>query len=262
MSDAAALGSGEVPIRDAATVALLRDGPDGIETWLLTRVLGMAFAPGMCVFPGGRVDEADAQLPIPDAAAAAVATRFGDTLETARKLIGAAVRETFEETGVLLTQPRSPDLSAAREDIESGRASFGDLLAEHGLRPDVTALAPWAHWITPVGEPRRYDARFFLAALPAGARARDLTSESVVAGWVRPADGLADVEAGRRSMMPPTLITLRSLVPFATVQHVLAAAPTRQLMEVRPRLVFAPDGSASAELPDGTVLALPKGVIR
>jgi 8-oxo-dGTP pyrophosphatase MutT (NUDIX family) len=244
------------PVRDAATVVLLRDGSDGLEAWLLTRVSEMVFAAGMTVFPGGRVDHADPQLPFATDACAAIATRFGCDETLARALVGAAVRETFEETGVLLTVPGA-QLAQARADVEAGRTSFGALLREHGLAVDVDAVRPWARWVTPPNEVRRYDTRFFVAALPPDAEALDVTSESSVASWVGVRDALAEAERGERLMLPPTLFTLTSLLPFPKVADVLAAADDRPLDAVRPSLHFVGDDIV-AELPDGTSITLPR----
>src|SRR3954466_3088596 len=151
----------DVPVRDAATVVLLRDGAEGIEAWMLTRAIGMAFAGGMSVFPGGRVDDADSSLPLTGGDLPLLAGRFGCDVPTAHGLVGAAVRETFEETGVLLSVPFA-DLSGARADVERGLVSFGDLLRANGLAVDGAALHPWSRWVTPAGEARRYDTRFFV----------------------------------------------------------------------------------------------------
>jgi 8-oxo-dGTP pyrophosphatase MutT (NUDIX family) len=242
-----------VPVHDAATVVLLRDGTDGLEAWLLQRVTSMAFAAGMTVFPGGRVETTDADLPIPGAAVALAARTFDCAATMARALIGAAVRETYEETGVLLTTP-SPDLAEARADVEAGRRPFADLLHEHALTVEAAALAPWGHWVTPVGESRRYDTRFFIAALPAGAHARDVTSESAEASWVAVAEALEQVRAGSRGMLPPTVITLESLAPFGTVAEVMAAAPDRPIDTIEPRLRWSDEGGRYVELPDGRTM--------
>jgi 8-oxo-dGTP pyrophosphatase MutT (NUDIX family) len=251
----------EVKIRDAATVVLLRDGDDGIEAWLLTRVNQMAFAAGMTVFPGGRVDDVDADLPFIGDACSAAATRFGCDEPQARALLGAAVRETFEETGVLLTTPPAA-LPEARTDVEAGRIRFGDLLREHGLSVDAGGLHPWARWVTPAGEVRRYDTRFFVGALPADAEAQDVTSESSGASWVGVGDALEQVQRGERMMLPPTLATLASLVPFATVAEAIAAADTRSLDPVRPHIRVTDAGQVVAELPDGSSITLPQSMIR
>jgi 8-oxo-dGTP pyrophosphatase MutT (NUDIX family) len=237
------------PIRDASTVVLLRDG-DGLEAWLLTRVRQMAFAAGMTVFPGGRVDEADGQVPWAGTPAADFAARLGCSDDEARALVGAAVRETFEETGVLLTVPPA-DLRSTRADVEGGRLDFAGLLRSRGLAVDASALAPWARWVTPDGEPRRYDTRFFIVALPAGATPEDVTTESSVAGWVPVAVALSQYERGERLLLPPTLTTLRTIAALETVADVLAAAATRSIDAVRPipgrdddgRYVILPDGS-------------------
>ena len=224
-----------VPIRDAATVVLLRDGAAALEVWLLTRVQRMVFASGMSVFPGGQVGAADAALSWSGRDAELFAADFGCDVELARALVGAAVRETFEETGVLITTPAA-ELSSAQPDVEAGRVGFGQLLTEHGLAIDADAVRPWSRWITPQGQPRRYDTRFFVAALPYGAQAADLTSESSVAGWLPVAQALAEWDAGTRSLLPPTVATLMSLRAYGTAAEVLAAAPGRSLAPVRPEL--------------------------
>jgi 8-oxo-dGTP pyrophosphatase MutT (NUDIX family) len=252
-------GPADVPIRDAATVVLLRDGLDGVEVWLLTRVTQMAFAAGMTVFPGGRVDDADPSLPLVGGDVAAVALRFDCDETTAHALIGAAVRETFEETGVLLSVPAA-DLSGARADVERGLVSFGDLLRANGLAVDADALHPWSRWITPAGESRRYDTRFFVGALPEAAEAQDVTTESSAASWVPIADALEQAQRGERKMLPPTLMTLGSLLPFATVAEALASAASRRLDAVRPEVRVAEDGSVAVELTDGVVVPVPPGM--
>jgi 8-oxo-dGTP pyrophosphatase MutT (NUDIX family) len=253
----------DVAIRDAATVVLLRDGVDGsgLEAWLLTRVTQMVFAAGVCVFPGGRVDEADADLPFSGTAYTQVATRFGCDEPMARALLGAAVRETFEETGVLLTAPAA-DLAQLRADVEDGRLAFGDLLRSHGLGVDGDGLRPWARWVTPAGEVRRYDTRFFVGALPPGAEAHDVTSESSEAAWVGVGDALEQAQRGERLMLPPTLATLASLVSHPTVASALAAASVRSLDPVRPNIRVADDGEVFADLPDGSSVSIPRPMNR
>ncbi|MEO6886968.1 MAG: NUDIX domain-containing protein [Jatrophihabitantaceae bacterium] len=248
----------EVPVRDAATVVLLRDGDVGLQTWLLTRVEQMVFAAGMSVFPGGRVDEADVLLPFAAGAGSQVAARFGCGESTALALLGAAVRETFEETGVLLTEPMI-DLSSVRADVEEGRVSFGDLLRANGLTIAADVLRPWARWVTPAGEARRYDTRFFVGALPAGAQAQDLTSESSEASWVGVGESLEQARRGKRGMLPPTIMTLAALESFGTVAAALAAAPTGPIDAVRPH-IRAEGDKIIAELPDGTRVELPKSM--
>lgn len=249
-----------VPVRDAATVVLLRDGGAGLEVWLLTRVQQMAFAGGMSVFPGGRVDEGDAGLPLADADIGRIATRFECSEDTAHALVGAAARETFEETGVLLTTPAA-DLSGARSDVELGRVSFGDLLRANALAVDVAALRPWSRWVTPDGEVRRYDTRFFVGAVPPGADAQDVTSESSEAEWVPVADAIEQAQRGQRGILPPTMATLAALQEFGTVAEVLAAADARPIDPIRPVLRVEDDGSVFVELPDGKTVPIPRSML-
>lgn len=250
---------GGAPVRAAATVVLLRDGVSGVEVWLLTRVAGMAFAGGMAVFPGGRVDDADADLPFAGAVDRAPAARWGGTPENVRSLLGAAVRETFEETGVLLTVP-APDLSAARSDVEAGRLGFGELLRENGAAIDTEALHPWTRWVTPAGEVRRYDTHFFLGAVPDSTDAHDVTSESSSAGWFGVGDALERAQRGELGMLPPTIVTLASLAGFGSVAEATAAAVERSLEPVCPTVTRGADGEYRAELPDGTTYALPRSL--
>jgi 8-oxo-dGTP pyrophosphatase MutT (NUDIX family) len=245
-------------VRDAATVVLLRDHADGLQAWLLTRVRQMVFAAGMSVFPGGRVDPADVDLPFEPGAEHAVATRFGCDGRQARALLGAAVRETFEETGVLLSTPVA-DLSGARSDVEAGRVSFGDLLRAAGLTVDAAALRPWARWITPPGEVRRYDTHFFVAALPEGAEAQDLTTESSTASWLRPGDALEQAQRGERGLMPPTMATLAALAPFGSVAEVLDAAEGRSIEAISPG-IRVEGKRVIAELPDGQTFDVPRAL--
>ena len=177
--------------RPASTVVLLRDGVAGVEVALLQRAANLGFARGMYVFPGGALDVADAEL--------------GDPW------LVAAVRETFEECGVLLTDPAPP--AAAFADRER---DFAGLLAEFGLKPNLAALHPFAHWVTPEVESRRFDTRFFAAALPAGQDLADFTTEHQNVGWFDPTaiDGLP--------MLPPTTAALADIARFDTVAQALA----------------------------------------
>jgi 8-oxo-dGTP pyrophosphatase MutT (NUDIX family) len=247
--------SDEVPVRDAATVILLRPGAGEPDVWMLTRAAEMTFAAGMSVFPGGRVDAGDGDLPWSGRPAEIFASELGEPVEAARALVGAAVREVFEETGVLLSVPGA-SLARLQPAVESGELPFADLLAQHGLAIDADALRPWARWITPASERsrRRYDTRFFVAALPPGAEAADLTSESTVGGWMSASDALASYERAERDLMPPTVVTLRSIGAYATVAEVMAAAATRPLEAISPVIEADDQGVLWAVLPDGSRL--------
>ena len=165
--------------RDAATVILLRQVPE-LEAFLLRRTRALEFAPGACVFPGGSVDERDADPAIGETAwAGPSAADFGDQLgipaDRARALVCAAVRETFEESGVLLAGSSPTDLvrdggflAEDRRRLLDGSVSLGGLLSRRGLVLRADLLTPWARWITPEVSPRRFDTWFFAAALPSG----------------------------------------------------------------------------------------------
>jgi 8-oxo-dGTP pyrophosphatase MutT (NUDIX family) len=244
-----------VPIRDAATVILLRDSATGPpEVWMLTRTSQMTFAAGMSVFPGGRVDPGDASLPWAGRPPEVFAAELGSTVTEARAFVGAAVRELFEETGVLLSSPAG-DLARFQPAVEAGELSFARLLTDHGLAIDADALRPWARWITPAGETsRRYDARFFVVALPSGAEPADLTSESTTASWTTAAAALSDHRERRRMLMTPTMTVLAALAAYASVAEIMAAAADQPLQPVRPRLVRNESGARLIELPDGTLM--------
>jgi len=238
---------GEVAVpRHSATVVLLRDSPGGVEVYLLRRVATMAFAAGMHVFPGGSVDPRDGEQetawvgPIPADWAASL--RCDEPL--ARALVCAAVRETFEESGVLLAGPSpeevvtdttGPDWERDRAALLDRSLSMAGMLATRGfvLRSDL--LRAWAHWITPEFEPRRFDTRFFVAALPAGQLARDVSGEADHAAWIPVRDAVAAHEAGTMAMLPPTIEGLRDVARHSDVDAVLATS--RELRPLLPRLV-------------------------
>ena len=254
-----------VPVRDAATVVLLRDTDLGPEAYLLRRVRGMAFAAGMTVFPGGAVDPRDADTVVGwvGPPAADWAGPFDADEPLARALVCAAVRETFEESGVLLAGPSADgvcatggaDWEADRSALEAREFSLAELLHRRGLVLRADLLRPWAHWITPPNEGarRRYDTRFLVAALPSDQQTRDVSTEADFVEWVRPADALAQYRAGERPMMPPTIVTLEEIASYGTVADVLAAA--RDIARVQP-VVTEVDGRPAVTLPDGRVLTL------
>lgn len=229
--------------RDAATVILLRDTEQGMEVFLQRRVAAMAFAGGMTVFPGGGVDsrDEDASVHWVGPPPGDWAAWFGGTEPLARALVCAAVRETFEESGVLLAGTESAivgDASRyadARRRLESRELSLAAFLTEAGLTLRADLLRPWAHWITPVQEKRRYDTRFFVAVLPSGQHADGETTEAESSGWQKPQDALADAEAGRSALMPPTWHTLTELARFGATSEVLTA--DRQIETIIPTLV-------------------------
>lgn len=220
-------------LRNAATVVLLRDGVTGLEVFLLRRVIGLDVAPGMSVFPGGSVDPSDAEpVPWTGPEPATWTTVLAADEALVRSLVSAAVRETYEESGVLLAD--SPGDPAERVALERHELSLADVLRKRNLAVRADLLTPWAHWITPATEPRRHDTRFFLAALPDGQQTADGAREAEIAEWVRPADALAECAAGGRPLLPPTFVTLRELAEFADVAAVFAAAADRTIEPIQP----------------------------
>jgi 8-oxo-dGTP pyrophosphatase MutT (NUDIX family) len=274
-----------VAARDAATVMLLRpllggagpagstgqpaesaeaarSGPPdapGLQVYMLRRQSSMAFAPGAFVFPGGSVDARDAEIEVgwagPDA------PEWGRMIDApadlARALVCAAVRETFEECGVLLAGP-TPDTVVADtrgEDWEADRAallarsvSLAGLLRRRDLVLRSDLLRPWSRWITPVTEERRYDTRFFAAALPAGQRARDVSGEADDAAWVAPGEAIAAARRKEIFLLPPTAVTLGELDACAGLPAALAAR--RRITALIPK-VFMADGAVWLTVPPG-----------
>ncbi|MFP5333740.1 MAG: NUDIX hydrolase [Actinomycetes bacterium] len=246
--------------RPAATVVLVRDGDRGVEVFLLRRRASMAFAAGMSVFPGGGVDPRDTADDVPWAGADA--DRWGAWLgcspREARGYVCAAVRETFEECGVLLagadaTGPvcavDAPEWEEERQRLLSRERAMSDVLRSRGLVLRADLLRPWAHWTTPVHEPRRYDTRFLLAVLPEGQQARHVGEESDESGWYAASDVVDLAAHGDVLLMPPTLVTLEEVAAAADTEA-LWAQP-RRLREVLP--VIERRGEALvvvADLPD------------
>ncbi len=239
-----------VPPRDAATVVLLRDAPGhGVEAYLLRRLRALVFAGGMYAFPGGSVDPRDADVTTgwtgPEPATWTGPLGAGEAL--VRALVAAAVRETFEESGVLLAGD-PVDVAAdpghwAREQaaLLDRTASMSDVLGRNGLVLRADLLRPWAHWVTPEFEPKRFDTRFFLAALPEGQEPVHFRGESDHSEWVRPAGAVARHAAGEMAMLPPTVVTLAELAEYGSVADLMAAATARDVRRVLPKLVVAGD---------------------
>ena len=255
-----------VAARHASTVVLLRDGdgrPGGLELYLLRRHVDMAFAAGMCVFPGGGVDPRDFDADIgwvgPSPA------QWGDLLGTdedlARALVCAAVRETFEESGVLLAGPTpgtvvadttGEDWEEDRRRLEAREVSFTAFLERRGLRLRTDLLRLWGSWVTPVFEPRRFDARFFVAELPAGQVTRDVSTESDHVVWLSVREAITAVDGHEMLMLPPTYCTCLELFDFAHPADVLAAALDREPTVIEPEAQVGADG-AYLSLPERLV---------
>lgn len=241
--------------RQASTVMLVRDDTGPLEVFMLRRVATMAFAASQHVFPGGGVDPRDAdETPWAGPSPGEWADELGTDEAHARMLVSAAVREVFEETGVLLASPAddpgadpvtldAEDADPLRDALVAKEVGFGEMLLERRLvlRSDLLGLR--AHWITPVFEPRRYDTYFFVAALPAGQSPDGRTSEADAAEWVRPRAVLDAFEAGDALLLPPTIVSLEDLDGATSVAQVLDAPP-RAVPTIVPELVRTDAGPA------------------
>jgi 8-oxo-dGTP pyrophosphatase MutT (NUDIX family) len=234
--------------RPAATVMLVRDAPespDGISVFLMRRHAAMEFAAGTVVFPGGGVDDRDRNADIAWAGPLPSwwAQRFGIDTDLAEALVCAAARETFEECGVLFAGPADDpagivsDASVYRESrqaLADRTLSFADFLQRENLVLRADLLRPWANWVTPEAErTRRYDTYFFVGVLPEGQRADGDNTESDQADWSTPQAAVAEFEAGRCFLLPPTWTQLDSLIG-RSVTDVLAVE--RHIVTVQPNL--------------------------
>jgi 8-oxo-dGTP pyrophosphatase MutT (NUDIX family) len=237
-----------VPALPAATAVLLRDASRGPEVLLLCRRRDSGFVPGAYVFPGGRIDAADSDP-------AVLARTDGVVAESAKPEFStwvAAAREVFEETGVLLARARSGepvadavtdfDVARWRDELLENRATLNGVLQALDARLDLRAMVYCAHWITPVAERRRYDTRFFLAALPTGRKVSPDPREMTDALWVTPRDALARFAQGALPMVFPTVKTLESIAGFTAVTEILQDFRGRRIEPIMPRLVRTAEG--------------------
>ncbi|MCW2754975.1 MAG: hydrolase [Marmoricola sp.] len=226
--------------RDAATVVLVRPGADGPELYLLRRQISMEFAGGMCVFPGGGVDPRDFDHTVAWAgpSPAEWAERLGTDEARARALVAAAVRETFEESGVLLAgesadsviaDTTGDDWEADRIALEKRELSMTDFLTSRGLVLRTDLLGAWAGWLTPVFEPKRYRTWFFVAELPEGQKTRDVSTESDHVVWLPAITAVEQAEERQILMLPPTYITSLDVARYADPAEVIAAAADRRV---------------------------------
>lgn len=255
---------GSVVARPAATLLLMRDEELGFTVLLLKRTHNAGFVPGAYVFPGGRVDGADLDSDVLARARgltwarAAERMRLHDANPPAAAYYSAALREAFEETGILVgrtgdgdslpTAAASPGVREVRDKLLRGACSFAQALEDLDVFIDNDAIEYIGHWITPVGEPRRYDTRFFAAAVGPRSEPALHIQEVLKAIWLRPAEALDLARDGSLPMVFPTIKTLESVSEFATTSEVLQAFRSRRVPSVRPRLVRAPNGALERTL--------------
>ncbi len=234
-----------VQLRDAATVLLLRDGERGVEVFMLRRNLNSDFVGGAYVFPGGAVDPADRHTdlgPFCEGRTDREASRRLDVESGGLAFWVAAIRESFEEAGVLLAYDRpgrvvrleDPNVidrfAAHRRAVDRGERRLVEVCAEERLRLAVDGMHYFGHWITPEGAPRRYDTRFFVGAAPEAQTPLHDDREVIANLWIRPQDALHQQTAGTYEMLPPTMASLRAIARFTTVAEALDAA--REIVDV------------------------------
>ncbi|MGH2783841.1 MAG: NUDIX hydrolase [Actinomycetota bacterium] len=259
------------PARDSATVILVRDGAGGLEVFMLERHLKSDFAGGAYVFPGGTVDARDLDAHAAgflDGPSPAEATSHIDApAATALGFYLCAIRETFEEAGVLLARRHGEPVrfdddgeeerfGVYRDAFNARGGSLAELATEEELRYSGDLLHYYARWITPEFAPKRYDARFFVATMPEGQVPLHDDVETTASTWIRPTDALAQAREGLFSIIFPTRKTLESLVDFATADDVITSTRGKHIPAVLPTVVLA-DGQAKVVLPGDATLHEP-----
>ena len=251
-------------IRPAATVLLLREHRDEIEVLMTRRHRAMSFMGGLWVYPGGKLDEADASAAALSRLTAAARIQCERVIsggplrrfapEKALGLFVAACRETFEEVGMLLARnadgsPCDPGvadrLQGERQGVLKEPDHFARVLVDHSLFLDVSALLYWSHWITPSAEPKRFDTHFFVIPAPAGQSVHMDAGEATEWRWMRPRDALAEWKRRQFPLSPPTLLTLQE-IEHSRGQHgslaaLLAAEAGREVATILPKIVRSAD---------------------
>lgn len=239
-----------VPIRPAATVMTVRDSDDGLEVFILKRTVAAAFAGGMYVYPGGKVDDADGAAAIEPFCDGLTDAAASERLGIERGGLSywvAAVRECFEESGILLALTEDGEVGsvpeADRHAVHEGELSMVELCRRYGLTLDLSTTEYAAHWITPMGEKRRFDTRFFVTQVPADQDGSHDDKETTASLWVRPGDALSMVDAGDLMMLPPTIATMKFLADHkAAADAVAAAGALEEIPAILPMLRFDDDG--------------------
>jgi 8-oxo-dGTP pyrophosphatase MutT (NUDIX family) len=246
--------------RDSATVILLKDGAKGLEVFMLERHLRSDFAGGAYVFPGGTVDDRDT-----DSAAVSALDERGDADVTSPFFL-CAIRETFEEAGVLLarrtgetvrfTGDDATRFAAYRREFNARGGSLAMLAEREGIRYAGDLLHYYQRWVTPAFSPKRYDTRFFVAGMPEGQEPLHDDVETTASTWIRPIDALTQAAEGLFSIIFPTRKCLESLNRFETAADVIASTNGKHVDAVLPEVVLS-DGQARVILPGDTTLHEP-----
>ena len=247
-----------VPLRPASTVMLLRDSEHDMEVFMMQRTTTAAFASGMYVFPGGRVDDVDGASELDDLCEGLTDAEASDLLRVPSGGLAywvAAIRESFEEAGVLLARDEHGDFvrlndpdsqqrfAAARHAVHDGALSLAEFCRQEGLRLAVDTISYVSHWVTPVGEKRRFDTRFFVAVAPPAQDPLHDDKETIASLWVTPTDALGRAERGELAMIPPTVANLQFLAPHHSTSAAVAAAQTIGVpTPIVPKLRYGSDG--------------------
>lgn len=247
-----------VPLRPASTVMLLRDSEHDLEVFMMQRTTTAAFASGMYVFPGGRVDDVDGASELDDLCEGLTDAEASDLLRVPSGGLAywvAAIRESFEEAGVLLARDErgdfvrlndpdsQPRFAAARHAVHDGALSLAEFCRQEGLRLAVDTISYVSHWVTPVGEKRRFDTRFFVAVAPPAQDLMHDDKETIASLWVTPTDALGRAERGELAMIPPTVANLQFLAPHHSTSAAVAAAQTIGVpTPIVPKLRYGSDG--------------------
>ncbi|KQW22628.1 NUDIX hydrolase [Afipia sp. Root123D2] len=251
-------------LRTASTVLLLRDGAQGMEIFMVQRHHQIEFSSGALVFPGGSMDPGDREI----AADSALVPHGGGLDSEAAAIRIGGIRETFEESGIMLARPHgSGELIAAaqlaplepqRAALDEGKVSFADILRQHALRPAIDCLVPFAHWITPVQLPKRFDTHFLLALAPPDQVGRHDGHESVDSIWLSPKEALAGAESGRFKLPFPTIRNLIKLDRLGSAKAAMEFARKTPVVTVMPQLSKTATGLTRLQIPveagyDGSV---------
>lgn len=249
-----------VPVKPAATVLLVRDADvGGVEVFMLRRTFNAAFASGMFVFPGGKVDDVDGVDEIAELCDGLTDAHASALLGIANGGLAywvACIRECFEEAGVLLARhERTGDVvrfddeataqrfEAERENIHDGSVALLDLCKREGLRLTTDDIHYVSHWITPMGEKRRFDTRFFIARAPQAQEPLHDDGETIESFWISPQEAIERAHEKDLMLMPPTKANIEFLLPYKTADEVLAAAAQVGMPQtILPKLKIDSDG--------------------
>lgn len=255
MSDTKSAPDPSKALRTASTVLLLREAANGMEIFMVQRNRQIEFSSGALVFPGGSMDPGDREIATDSTL---VADRGGLDVDTAAIRIG-GIRETFEESGILLARPRGSSslvsaekataLGAQREALDEGKVSFGDILRQHELTPAIDLLALFAHWITPVNLPKRFDTHFLLALAPSDQIGKHDGRESVDSIWLSPKAALGAADSGRYNLPFPTIRNLIKLDKLGTARAAMDFAHATPVVTVVPEMSRNENGTTRLRIP-------------